>query len=343
MTQAAPFSLGTFSAAAGAAFAGVVIQDRVIALHALAARVGALRTVSDLDVLSLLRDWARVFPLLQNAVTELVRRGAEFDDVLVPLGQLHVHAPVPAPGTIYCSGANYKKHVIDLVIAHGDQAETAGMSVEEKRAWGMKLMDERAKSGTPFIFIKPQSTVTGPFDPVIVPFDASKPDWELELGVVIGKRARRVSRANALDYVAGYTIVNDITLREKVFRKKSDSPELGMDFAMCKGAPTFLPMGPFLVPAAFVGDPQKLRITLKLNGDVMQDEETSDMIFSVAHLLEYLSASVELQPGDVICTGSPAGNGMHYNRFIQEGDVLEGSISGLGTQRNPCRKEENIH
>jgi 2-keto-4-pentenoate hydratase/2-oxohepta-3-ene-1,7-dioic acid hydratase in catechol pathway len=103
-------------------------------------------------------------------------------------------------------------------------------------------------------------------------------------------------------------------------------------------------MGPYLVPAAFVGDPRRLRVTLKLNGQAMQDEETADMIFTVARLIEYLSAGVELQPGDVICTGSPAGNGMHYNRFIQEGDVLEGSITGpsidFGTQRNPCVVEK---
>jgi len=246
-------------------------------------------------------------------------------------------------GTIYASGANYRKHVVELIVAHQDQAATQGMTPEQKRAWGMQLMDERAATGTPFIFIKPQSTVIGPFDPIVVPRDAKKPDWELELGVVIGRRARRITRDRALDCVAGFVVVNDITLREKVFRRKTDSPELGFDLAIAKGAPTFLPMGPYLAPAAFVGDPQKLRITLQLNGKVMQDEGTSDMIFTVAHLIEYLSAGVELQPGDVICTGSPAGNGMAFNRFIQEGDMLEGSITGprlgLGTQRNPCTLE----
>jgi 2-keto-4-pentenoate hydratase/2-oxohepta-3-ene-1,7-dioic acid hydratase in catechol pathway len=230
-------------------------------------------------------------------------------------------------------------------VAHQEQPETQGMSVEQKRAWGMKLMDERAASGTPFIFVKPQSAVVGPFDPIVVPPDARKPDWELELAVVIGRRARRVSRTDALDYVAGYTVVNDVTVREKVFRRKSDSPELGMDFTMSKGAPSFLPMGPFLAPAAFAGDPQQLRLKLTLNGQVMQDESTSDMIFTVPHLIEYLSAHVELQPGDVICTGSPAGNGMHYGRFIEDGDLLEGSIESasfkFGTQRNPCRREAN--
>lgn len=295
-------------------------------------------------LLDVLDDWQSRFAILSDVASGLVASpSSQLAHQLRPLSELTVHAPIPQPRTIYCSGANYKKHVVELIVAHQEQAETQGMSLEQKRARGMQLMDERAANGTPFIFIKPQSAVTGPFDPVIVPQDAKKPDWELELGVVIGRRTRRVSRDRALDYVAGYTVVNDITLRERVFRRKSDSPELGMDFTVSKGAPGFLPMGPLLAPAAFVGDPQQLRVTLKLNGKVMQDESTSDMIFTVAHLIEYLSGGVELQPGDVICTGSPAGNGMHYGRFIQEGDVLEGSITGpllgLGTQRNPCRLE----
>jgi len=340
MSKPAFFRLGTFSRDAGAPYVGMLVGDRVIAIEALAAHFPR-----DTDVPStmqaVLSDWQQSFDGLQRAATAIAATAAS---TLMSqsrlLSELHVHAPVPRPGTVYCSGANYKKHVVDLIIAHQDQAETHGMTLERKRAWAMQKMDERALNGTPFIFIKPQSTVTGPFDPIVVPFDALKPDWELELGVVIGRRARRVSKEHALEYVAGYTVVNDITLREKVFRSKSDSPELGMDFTTSKGAPTFLPMGPYLVPAAFVSDPQKLRITLKLNGDIMQDEETSDMIFTVARLIEYLSHGVELQPGDVICTGSPAGNGMHYNRFIRDGDVLEGSIAGasvdLGSQRNPC-------
>jgi 2-keto-4-pentenoate hydratase/2-oxohepta-3-ene-1,7-dioic acid hydratase in catechol pathway len=330
MTNTTAFKLGTFSPADGAPFVGAVLDERVMPLHELEGALAACGTM-----LELLADWQRSFEVLCRAVeAPQAQRNAR------PLSELRVHAPVPKPGTIYCSGANYKKHVVDLIVAHQDQSETHGMTLEQKRAWGMKLMDERAANGTPFIFIKPQSAVTGPFDPVVVPYDAKKPDWELELGVVIGRRARRVSRDRALDYVAGYTVVNDITLREKVFRRKTDSPELGMDFTVSKGAPTFLPMGPYLVPAAFVGDPQQLRVTLKLNGQAMQDEETADMIFTVARLIEYISSGVELRPGDVICTGSPAGNGMHYNRFIRDGDVLEGTITGLGTQRNPCVLEK---
>lgn len=339
------FLLGTFSIAGCRPFPGLVVDETVIALHAfkILPSDGAMLVAQCATLLELLDRWQQSFPTLQEAASLLKTSAQTFKSVARPFSELTVHAPLPEPRTIYCSGANYKKHVVDLIVAHQEQPETRDMSPEQKRAWGMKLMDERAASGTPFIFVKPQSTVVGPFDPIVVPRDARKTDWELELAVVIGRRARRVSRADALGYVAGYTVVNDVTVREKVFRRKSDSPELGMDFTVSKGAPSFLPMGPFLAPAAFVADPQQLRLKLTLNGRVMQDESTSDMIFTVPHLIEYLSANVELRPGDVICTGSPAGNGMHYGRFIEDGDLLEGSIESsslkFGTQKNPCRRE----
>jgi 2-keto-4-pentenoate hydratase/2-oxohepta-3-ene-1,7-dioic acid hydratase in catechol pathway len=337
-----PFALGTFSDASGAAFAGIVLGEQVLAVRARAQALLARAvpaTACD-SIQGLLNEWPRAWPVLEDIVRAVRDAGAGWSEDLIPLGKLRVHAPIPEPGTIYCSGANYKKHVAELIVAHQNDERTRGMPLDEKRAWAMALMDRRAESGTPFIFVKPRSSVTGPFDPILIPEVSEKPDWELELAVVIGRRARRVSRENALEHVAGYTIANDITLREKVFRRKTDSPELGMDFVLSKGAPTFLPLGPYLVPAAFVPDPQQLRITLKLNGNVMQDEATADMIFTVAHLIEYLSAGVELQPGDVICTGSPAGNGAHYGRFLQHDDILESSITGLGVQRNRCIRDE---
>ncbi len=342
------FALGTFSHPASATadtrpFPGIVLADHVIPLHVLAPQLRArgIPATALESLASLLEDWPRAFPLLREVVRALPEdeRSAAARN-RIPVTELCVHAPLPKPGTVYCSGANYKKHVAQLIVAHRNDERTGGMSRDERLAWAMALMDRRAESGTPFIFVKPQSSVTGPYDVIAVQDVREKPDWELELAVIIGRRARRVPRTAALEYVAGYTIANDITLREKVFRRKTDSPELGMDFVISKGAPGFLPLGPHLVPAAFVPDPQKLRLTLKLNGQVMQDEETSDMIFSVAHLIEYLSAGVELQPGDVICTGSPAGNGTHYGRFIQHGDVLEGAITGLGVQRNRCVLEQ---
>ena len=115
---------------------------------------------------------------------------------------------------------------------------------------------------------------------------------------------------------------------------------MGADWISAKGAPSYLPTGPYLVPSSFVTDPQNLQITLRLNGQAMQNESTADMIFDVARIIEYLSTYVQLWPGDLIATGSPAGNGAHYNRFLKPGDVMEGSITGLGTQRNECVAEE---
>ncbi|QRK06862.1 fumarylacetoacetate hydrolase family protein [Archangium violaceum] len=340
MGDKARFSIGTFAAAGSPSFPGLVIDEQVVALEALAPLAASLGQplVGAASVQELLQEWPRNFATLSR-IAELIRTGGapRVASLLVPAVRLQVQAPVPQPRQIYCSGANYRKHVVDLII---DQKShfTEKMSAEERRAYGEKLMDERAAKGKPFVFFKASSAVVGPYDSVVLPRDVSQPDWELELGVVIGRPARRVPRAEALDYVAGYVVVNDITSRELVYRP--DVPQMGMDWMASKSSPTFLPMGPYLVPATFVGNPQDLRVTLKLNGETMQDESTADMIFDVARLIEFISSHVQLLPGDVICTGSPAGNGTHYNRFLRPGDVLEGSITGLGTQRNPCIAEE---
>jgi 2,4-didehydro-3-deoxy-L-rhamnonate hydrolase len=251
-----------------------------------------------------------------------------------PLDTLRVHPPVEMPRSVYCAGMNYRKHVIDLIMSQSGTADEPGLSGADRRAQAEKTMDMRAASGEPFVFIKSVSAIVGANDPVTLPQGVTRPDWELELGVVIGRPARHVSRADALDYVAGYSVVNDVTARDRINRE-----EMRFDWLKGKSSPTFLPFGPYLVPASFVRDPQDLRLTLKLNGKPMQDESSADMIYGVARLIEYLSGHVQLLPGDLICTGSPAGNGAHYNRFLQAGDVMEASIDGLGTQRNPCVAE----
>jgi 2-keto-4-pentenoate hydratase/2-oxohepta-3-ene-1,7-dioic acid hydratase in catechol pathway len=215
------------------------------------------------------------------------------------------------------------------------------MTPEERRAFGIAKMTERKKSGTPYYFIKANSTMVGPFDDVTLAPDISTMDWEFELGVVMGRRTRFVSVEHALDHVAGYMCINDLTIRERVNRK--DLKEMGMDWVGSKCAPTALPTGPYLVPARFTGDPQKLHLTLKHNGQVMQDEGSSDMIFDCAQLIAALSKFMILEPGDLICTGSPSGNGMHHGVMLKPGDVMEGTITGplegLGTQRNACIAE----
>ncbi|HEY2518681.1 MAG TPA: fumarylacetoacetate hydrolase family protein, partial [Streptosporangiaceae bacterium] len=180
--------------------------------------------------------------------------------------------------------------------------------------------------------------ICGPDDNVVLPDIGTQHDWELELGVVIGTEAYRVGTEEALSHVAGYVIANDLTTRDRVFRP--DMPGLGTDWLAGKNAPTFLPLGPWLVPAPFVPDPARLRVTLKLNGETVQDETTAGMIFGVPELIAHISAITPLRPGDLILTGSPAGNGAHHGRYLRPGDVMEATITGgavdLGTQRNRC-------
>jgi 2,4-diketo-3-deoxy-L-fuconate hydrolase len=330
------FALGTFSIAGAPPFPGLVMSDRVAALNALiplCKRLGAeLR--NPISLLSVLDEWQLNEGALRQAAVHLADRTQTLAQLSAPLGVLKVHAPLEQPRQIFCSGANYRRHVIDLIVDQARDPEVQGMSREQRLVYAKNLMDERSANGTPYIFSKAWSSITGPFDPIPIAANVEQPDWELELAAVIGKPAFHVPRASAHGYIAGYAICNDITNRELVHRQ--DLKALGSDWVMGKGLPGYMPMGPYLVPAALVRNPQDVRITLKLNGEIKQDESTADMIFDIARLLEYLTSRVRLWPGDLLLTGSPSGNGSHTNRFLRPGDVLEGSIAGLGTQRNTC-------
>ena len=311
----APLAIGTFSGT-GPAFPGLVKDGRVLDLRA----VPGVRAES---TRALLERWADVLPLLREATGDWV-----------PLDGLKVHAPVE-PRQILQSGANYRTHVVDLAVAHEPEG---GRPAEQVRAETAAMMDRRAAEDRPYVFIGLPSSITGPYDDVVLPGWCEKPDWELELAAVIGRPAFRVPEADALEHVAAYTIANDLTAREAVFRR--DMPEIGTDWLRAKNAPGFTPLGPYLVPAALVGDTGDLRVTLKLNGEVMQDESTKDMIFNVARLVSHASQTVRLLPGDLVLTGSPAGNGLHWGRLLRPGDVMEGAITGLGVQRNRCVAED---
>ena len=275
----------------------------------------------------IMRGWSR-------SVDVLDRLAADGDAVgAIALGHLTVLSPI-LPEQVLQSGANYRRHVIDIVVA--EELQRGAMSEAEARAMGAKIMDERA-TGEPYVFLGAVSAICGPYDDVILPTRGEQHDWELELAAVIGTGGRHIATEAALDHVAGYTIANDLTTRDLVYRR--DLEAIGTDWLRAKNAPTFLPLGPWIVPARFVGDPQDLTITLSVGGTLMQDESTADMIFDVATLISYASSLVTLRPGDVVLTGSPAGNGMHHRRFLTDGDVMEGAISGLGTQRNRCVSE----
>jgi 2-keto-4-pentenoate hydratase/2-oxohepta-3-ene-1,7-dioic acid hydratase in catechol pathway len=318
---AGPFALATLSAPDGAPFPALVTPDgRALDLS------GALHWMPT-DVRAVLERWDQALPLLHTLADDLSGDWR-------PLDGLRVHAPVE-PRQIFQSGANYRQHVIDLEVAHRSPGDPR--TVEEARAEIAAVMDRRAAEDLPYVFIGLPSAITGPYDDVVLPAWAEQPDWELELAAVIARPAHRVSVEDALEYVAGYTIANDLTDRAGVFRR--DMKAIGTDWLRSKNAPGFTPLGPWIVPARSIADPGDLRVTLKLNGDVMQDESTKDMLFGVARLVSYISQSSRLLPGDLVLTGSPAGNGIHWGRLLRDGDVMEGSVTGLGTQRTRCVRE----
>ena len=319
---AGPFALGTFSASGQAAFPGLVAGDRVRNLAA-DRDFAAFAAGGPLSTRSLLEHGDEALPrLLETAESSA--------DGWHSVDLLRTDAPVE-PRQIFQAGANYRTHVIDLAMAH---EPAGGRPAEQVRAETAALMERRAAVGQPYLFLGLPSSVTGPYDDVVLPSWCAQPDWELELAAVIGAPAWRVGPDQALGHVAAYTIANDITARDQVFRR--DMPELGADWLRGKNAPGFTPLGPYLVPAVFVGNPAGFRLTLRLNGQVMQDESAKDMIFGVARLVSYASQVTTVLPGDLVLTGSPAGNGLHWGRLLRPGDVMEGAISGLGAQRTRC-------
>jgi 2,4-diketo-3-deoxy-L-fuconate hydrolase len=251
----------------------------------------------------------------------------------MPLDSVVLTAPVD-PRQVLQAGANYRQHVIELVAA--GLTNNSDRTPEEARAFAARMMDDRAANGEPYFFIGLPTVVVGDDVPLVLPAYSEVHDWELELAVVIGKEAFRVSREHALDHVAGYTIVNDVTTRDLVFRK--DMKEIGTDWFRSKNAPGFLPTGPFLVPAPFV-DGGDVTVRLELNGEVKQNGSTSDLLFDIPALISSASQTTVLLPGDLLLTGSPAGNGQHWKRFLRDGDVMTGSITGLGTQVVRCLAE----
>ena len=201
----------------------------------------------------------------------------------------------------FCIGLNYARHA----------AETGAKEPAE-----------------PILFSKASSALSGPNDPIAIPRGAEKMDWEVELGVVIGRETLYVSEAEALSCVAGYCVINDVS-------ERSFQAERGGQWIKGKSAPGFGPVGPWLVTVDEVSDPQSLALSLSVNGEVMQSSTTGDMIFGVAQIISYMSQFMKLMPGDVIATGTPegVGLGMSPQRFLRAGDVMELTVEGLGTQR----------
>lgn len=304
----------------GAPVPALVSHDRILDLSA-RPETAATGTVTEL-----LDHWEAVLPVLEAVA-------ADPRAIWQPLADASLHSPVE-PRQVFQAGANYRTHVIDLAAAHHDGSD--GRSIEQVRADAAATMDARL-SHPPFVFTGLPSAICGPYDDVVLPRDGQQPDWELELAAVIGRPTRLIAVTEALDAVAGWVIVNDLTLRDKVFRREAGP--LGADWLAAKNSPTFLPTGPLLVPRSAIPDPGDLRITLRLNGLVMQDESTKDMIFDVSRIIAHCSQVATLLPGDLVLTGSPAGNGLAHGRLLRPGDLMESTIAGLGSQANHCVAE----
>ncbi|MGE4611921.1 MAG: fumarylacetoacetate hydrolase family protein [Paracoccaceae bacterium] len=232
-----------------------------------------------------------------------LERLKELDITALPLveGSPRIGSCLADVPNFHCVGLNYAKHAAESKMAIPTE---------------------------PILFSKATSAMSGPFDTVLIPRDSIKTDWEVELGVVIGKAASYVSEADALSYVSGYCTVNDVSEREF-------QTERGGQWVKGKSAPTFGPVGPYLVTADEIPDPQNLNLSLRLNGELLQDSSTSDMVFGVAEIVSYMSRFMELRPGDIIATGTPSGvgAGLKPQRFLKAGDEMELQVEGLGIQK----------
>lgn len=322
------FALGTY-AVDDATFPGLVCGDE---LHDVRRALPRLSGTADL-----LPDWDANLDRLATYLTAPAAAPWSLE-TLRTSGRLRVLPPVQPVGAVLAAGANYRDHIVEMSVAHRLGAH--GASDAQLRESAAAELDTRVRTGDPYIWTGIPSAVCGAYDDIQLPDVGSDVDWELELGVVIGRTAHRVSTDDALDHVAGYTIVNDLTARSLVPR--NDMAKIGTDWFRAKNQPTFFPTGPVLVPSRFVPDPSALQIQLSLNGTLMQDASTADLAFDVPSLISYASSVAVLRPGDLLITGSPAGNGSQWQRFLREGDVLESAITGLGSQRNVVRGPSGV-
>lgn len=223
--------------------------------------------------------------------------------MLVPMSQVKLRTPVPHPGKIVAVGLNYRDHSME---AGAKQVPT-----------------------TPILFAKFNTSISGPEDPIVIPDGDKQVDYEAELAVVIGRRGKRIAASDAFDYVAGYMPLNDVSARTWQFADKQ--------WVRGKSCDTFCPIGPYLTTREDIPDPHALAIFARVNGETLQSSNTSKMIFRVPELIEFISESITLEPGDIIATGTPEGVGVFRKPpiFLKPGDIVEIEIERLGVLRNP--------
>lgn len=292
--------------------AGVLVDGKVFDI---ARALGLKSADAGISVVDVLRNWDEFSEKLQNFAISAVNRKHEAQGV--DLKKVELAAPIPVPGAVFGAGANFADHVEEMRKAFYLPADPS----------------PRENGGNPWFFLKSPTAgvITGPGATIQLPSYAKSVDYEAELVAVIGREARNVSVEDALDYVAGYTIANDLSARDAVRRTNfTEHSPFRYDWLSHKCFDDSCPTGPWITPKEFVGNPQKLGIQLWLNGEIRQNGTTSSMIFSVAEQIAFLSSRTTLRPGDMILTGTPAGVGTPRGEFLKSGDHIRIHIENVG-------------
>jgi 2-keto-4-pentenoate hydratase/2-oxohepta-3-ene-1,7-dioic acid hydratase in catechol pathway len=309
------YRLATYADSHAKPRAGLVVDDRLIDVSVAMAMTPMRASASSFNsVLEVLQDWEQISPRLREIARNV--RNEKLSRRTMPLLSVRLLAPVLYPGTIFCAGANYRDHVAEMSRALNLPAEP----------------DPHALGLNPWHFIKASAPcVRGPNSRVVLPAYSKKVDWEAEIALVIGRECSQVSVDQAMKYVAGLTIVNDLSARDHLRRAgvAPDSP-FHFDWVAQKSFEGALPIGPWICPLEEITDVSNLGIRLWLNDELMQDSSSSNLIFSMAEQIAHLSTRLTLRPGDVIATGTPAGCGSARGRFLKPGDRTRIWVEGVG-------------
>ncbi len=321
-----PFSLATFAGGPAGPFAAIVLGETAFSIAGIypayrdsaRGRAGPLTATGGIQ--DMLEGWDHNFPVLQEIVAFIEEEGGErFASVSGAVDSLRVLPPVLRPGKILNAAQNFQEHVDEMI--------RAGNTPEGGPRWG----GDRSTT-MPYLFLKASGALAGAHDDIAIPRGMEKIDWEAEIACAIWKRGRRIGAESALDHVAGWMTTNDVSCRD--LNMRPDRPALKSDWFGGKSHNDFAPMGPVLVPSAFVADHMNLFLRLAVNGEIKQDGNTSQFIYTPEEQIEFASGIAEVEVGDIFVCGTCGGVGMGTGTFLQVGDVMETEVEGLGRMTN---------
>jgi 2,4-didehydro-3-deoxy-L-rhamnonate hydrolase len=312
-----PFKLATLRKPNGSAFVAIVLGEDAIDLKTAHTAYAKGRLSTGETMIGLLEDWDANFAVLQEIVAFIEKNGLPTGSA--KLADLHALPPVLKPGKMFYAAQNFQEHVNEML--------RAGMTP----AGGPQFTGEKSSS-KPYLFLKASSTLAGAFDDIAIPTELKRIDWEAEIALAISKPGKRIKVERALEHVAGFMTTNDVSARD--LQVRADRPGLRSDWLNGKSHDNFAPMGPFLVPRAFVKDHMNLFIRLSVNGEIKQNGNTSQFIYTAEEQIEYASHILTLESGDIFSCGTCGGVGQGTNTFLKPGDVMETEVEGLGKMRN---------